>query len=373
MHFYSLRIAGIVLSLKDYFAVMLQFFKKIASILYGAGVQFRNFLYDNGVLSSEKFEIPIVCVGNITVGGTGKTPTTEMIVDSLCDDCHVAVLSRGYGRRTKGYREVRISDSYRDTGDEPLQIKMKFPDTVVVVCEKRAEGIRRIMAEHPEVEVIVMDDGFQHRSVTPLVNVVIIDSTRPVDEDSMLPYGSLRDTRSSLSRAHYFVVTKCGADMKPIDRRLMRSKLLKTANQKIYFMRSEALPLRRVFPVDADAEEMIPEPSRRQDEVIAMSGIGNPSVFLNDLAGRFKVVDELTFNDHHVYRIADLRALAAKLAEHPEACVVMTEKDAVKLFNSDRIPAALRDRMFYQPVRLEYLEDSEKDFLKNIYKDVRRN
>ena len=350
---------------------MPKFLKIIASYIYGAGVRIRNYLFDTGVLRSEKFDIPIVCVGNITVGGTGKTPTTEMIVDSLSDDCRVAVLSRGYGRRTKGYREVTVEDSYRDTGDEPLQIKMKFPDVVVVVCEDRVEGIRRIVSEHPEVSVIVMDDGFQHRRVTPWINVVVIDSTRPVDKDHMLPYGQLRDTRSALSRANYFIVTKCGDDMSPLDRRLMRKVLQRAAYQKIYFMRHESLPMRRVFAVEPEVEEAIPEPSRKSDEVIAMSGIGNPQVFVDDMKRRYTVVDELTFDDHHVYRIGDIRLISAKLMEHPSACVVTTEKDAVKLFNSSKVPAALRDRLFYEPVRLAYIEDSEKDFLKNIHKDVR--
>ena len=352
---------------------MLKFLKKIASYLYGAGVRIRNFLYDTGMLGSEKFDIPIICVGNITVGGTGKTPTTEMIVDSLYDECRVAVLSRGYGRRTKGYREVAVTDSYRDTGDEPLQIKIKFPEAVVVVCENRVEGIHRIREEHPDVAVIVMDDGFQHRRVTPWVNVIVIDSTRPVQNDSMLPYGQLRDSMSSLSRANYFIVTKCSDDMPPIARRVMRTVLLRAAYQRIYFMRHESLPLQRVFPDDPECDDSIPEPSRNEDEVIAMCGIGNPAVFIEGIRKRYNLVDAISFDDHHVYRIGDLRKIAAKLNEHPAACVVTTEKDAVKLFNSGKIPPALRERLFYQPVRLAYIEDSDKDFLKNLHKDVRGN
>lgn len=352
---------------------MPEFLKKIASYLYGAGVSIRNFLFDTHIIKSEKFDIPIICVGNITVGGTGKTPTTEMIVDSMCDECNIAVLSRGYGRRTKGYREVELTDSYRDTGDEPLQIKMKFPDVLVVVCEDRVAAIRRIRADHPEVAVIVMDDGFQHRRVTPWVNVVVIDSTRPVDKDSMLPYGELRDTRSSLSRANYFIVTKCGDGMSPLNRGLMRKVLVTAAYQRVYFMRHESLPLQRIFAADPETEDAIPEPSCKSDEVIAMCGIGNPSVFINDIKEKYTLVDSLVFEDHHVYRVGDLRTLSAKLVEHPMASVVTTEKDAVKLFNSDKIPAVLRDRIFYVPVRLSYIEDSDKDFLKNIRKDVRGN
>ena len=150
-----------------------------AALLYKAGVTFRHRLFDWGILKSEKFDIPVICIGNITVGGTGKTPMAEMVIAYMSQMHRVALLSRGYGRRTKGYLEVKADSRYRDVGDEPLQIKLKFPDTVVAVCEKRADGIRRICAEHPDVDLIVMDDGFQHRYVEPKVNIVMIDATRP--------------------------------------------------------------------------------------------------------------------------------------------------------------------------------------------------
>ena len=208
-----------------------------AAFLYKAGVTFRHRLFDWGILKSEKFDIPIICIGNITVGGTGKTPMAEMVIAYMSQMHNVALLSRGYGRRTKGYLEVRADSHYRDAGDEPLQIKLKFPDTVVAVCEKRSEGIRRICAEHPEVDLIVMDDGFQHRYVEPKINIVMIDATRPVQHDRMLPVGTLRDLPEELHRAHYFVVTKCPERMAPIDRRILRKVLIQVAYQRVYFTR----------------------------------------------------------------------------------------------------------------------------------------
>ena len=211
-----------------------------AAFLYKAGVTFRHRLFDWGILKSEKFDIPIICIGNITVGGTGKTPMAEMVIAYMSQMHNVALLSRGYGRRTKGYLEVRADSHYRDAGDEPLQIKLKFPDTVVAVCEKRSEGIRRICAEHPEVDLIVMDDGFQHRYVEPKINIVMIDATRPVQHDRMLPVGTLRDLPEELHRAHYFVVTKCPERMAPIDRRILRKVLIQVAYQRVYFTRFES-------------------------------------------------------------------------------------------------------------------------------------
>ena len=162
------------------------------AFLYRLAVSFRHNLFDWGFLKSEKFDIPIICIGNITVGGTGKTPMAEMVMAYMMRTHRVALLSRGYGRRTKGYLEVQPAAHYRDVGDEPLQIKRKFPEAVVVVCEKRVEGIRRIQAEHPEVNLIVMDDGFQHRHVDPKINILMVDSTRPIQSDRMLPLGTLR-------------------------------------------------------------------------------------------------------------------------------------------------------------------------------------
>ncbi|MBP3482183.1 MAG: tetraacyldisaccharide 4'-kinase [Alistipes sp.] len=345
---------------------MSEFLKKIAACCYEAGVRLRHFLFDTGLLKSETFDIPIICVGNITVGGTGKTPTVEMIVGHMYRTRKVALLSRGYGRRTHGYREVAVTDSYRDVGDEPLQMKLKYPDAVVVVCEKRVKGIRRIRAEHPEVDLIVMDDGFQHRYVSAKVNVVVVDATRPVEQDHMLPYGSLRDIRSSLERAHYFIVSKCSDSMSPLDRMLMKKVLLSIAYQKIYFMRYESLPMRPVFADVVGSEAGIPNFS----EVIAMSGVGNPSVFIRGLRLHYRVIGELTFDDHHVYRVRDMHAMERMLAEHPNAYIVTTEKDAVKIFNSRKISDALKRRLYYIPVRMSYIEESDKDFLQNLEKDV---
>jgi len=342
--------------------------KKIAACLYEAGVRFRHFLFDVGILKSEKFDIPIVCVGNITVGGTGKTPSAEMIIGYMLQTHNVALLSRGYGRKTKGYREVTSEDSYRDVGDEPLQIKFKFPSAVVVVCENRREGVRRIMAEHPEVNLIVMDDGFQHRYVEPKVNVVVVDSSqKPVEQDHMLPYGRLRDVRNSLDRAHYFLVTKCSDSMSPIQRRLFLKELKRIAYQKVYFMRYETLAIQPVFPNMAKPE--IPNLS----EVIAMSGIGNPDHFIRSLRLHYRVVDELTFDDHHIYKVRDTKTMIAMLEKHPEAYIVTTEKDAVKMFSSKKMPEAVCRRLYYIPVRMTYIEESDKDFLQNLEKDVKRN
>ena len=285
-----------------------------------------------------------------------------MIVGYMKQYYNVAVLSRGYGRRTKGYLEVKTTSSYRDVGDEPLQIKLKYPDALVVVCEKRTEAIHRIEAEHPEINLIVMDDGFQHRYVEPRINVVIVDSTRPYYEDDYLPAGTLRDKPESLDRAHYFIVTKCPVDMSPLDQRVWRMNLHKIAYQRVYFTRVIPTPPVAQFPTQNVLNE--------GDEVIVMSGIGNPKAFISDVKRNYNVVGTITFPDHHVYSVSDIERIVAKLEKHPKAMLLTTEKDTVKLRRSRRVPDIMRERLFYQPVQVEFLEGSDVDFLGTLKSDL---
>ena len=338
------------------------FWLKMLSYPYQMAITVRHWLFDCKLLKREKFKTPIICVGNITVGGTGKTPTAEMIVEYMKNYYNVAVLSRGYGRRTKGYLEVKTSSSYRDVGDEPLQIKLKYPDTLVVVCEKRAEAIHRIEAEHPEVNLIVMDDGFQHRYVDPRINVVIVDSTRPFYEDDYLPAGTLRDKPKSLDRAHYFIVTKCPIDMSPLDQRMWRKHLHKIAYQRVYFT--------RVIPTPPVAQFATSNTLKSGDEVIVMSGIGNPKAFVSGVKKSYKVVSTITFPDHHVYSVADIERIVAQLKKYPNAMLLTTEKDVVKLRRSRRVPDVMRERLFYQPVKVEFVEGSDSDFLGTLKSDL---
>lgn len=338
---------------------------KIASVFYGAAIKLRHLLFDINVLHSEKFDIPIICVGNITVGGTGKTPTVEMLVEHYSKECNVVVLSRGYGRKGKEYRVVDVDDSYRLVGDEPLQIKRKFPEATVVVCADRAFAIHRITEEFPEADMIIMDDGFQHRYVDPLVNIVIVDYNRPVERDHLLPYGQLRDTTASLYRAHYFIVTKCPETMKPINMREKRMWLVEKPSQEIFFSRMQPAPACSVF---AEVEGTVPLGAT----VIAMSGIGDNEAFKNGLKQRYKVVEEsIDLKDHHVYHMSDLRVINRILTKYPEAVIMTTEKDAVKLANSKAIPAELRSKMFYEKIALRFVGESRMELFERIDNDIK--
>lgn len=340
------------------------FMLKIASLFYGAAIKLRHLLFDMNILHSEKFDIPIICVGNITVGGTGKTPTVEMLVSHYSEEYNVAVLSRGYGRITKGYRVVETTDNYRQVGDEPLQIKRKFPNVKVVVCEKRVFAIQRIQEEFPEVNMIIMDDGFQHRYVEPLINIIIVDANRPIDKDHLLPYGQLRDTSDSLARANYFIVTKCPQDMKPLQMRLFRMDLVTKPSQDIFFSSIAPAPSCSVF---ADTYKTVPIGSK----VIAMSGIGDSDAFVRGLQSRYDVVARLDFEDHHSYRMNDLLLMQKSLAEYPDAVIMTTEKDAVKLANSSAIPQDMHVKIFYEPITMIFRGEGSKELFNKIDNDIK--
>ena len=342
----------------------MNFIKTILSWIYTAVVVIRHRLYDWGVFKSYSFSTPIVCVGNITVGGTGKTPMVEYLLTQLSSRYTIAILSRGYGRRTKGYHEVSIEDLYQDVGDEPLQLKLKYSDTLIVVCEDRVEAINRITKEHPEINLILMDDGFQHRAVKPKVNIIIVDSTRPIDRDRMMPLGRLRDVESRLSVAQFFVVTKCSDDMSPLDRRLWRNKLRKIAFQKVYFTCIQDCHVEPIFHFD-EREEV-----NYGQHAILVAGIGNPRSFARRAEQNFYVVDKLFFSDHHRYTAEDLKMIYGKLKQNPRAIVLMTEKDAVKLRRATRLPETLRRAMYYQPMEINFIDGPDRDFIGNLIAEI---
>ena len=287
-----------------------------------------------------------------------------MLVEHYSAYDNVVVLSRGYGRITQGYRVVSADDSYRSVGDEPLQIKRKFPNVTVVVCEKRAFAIHRSKEEFPEVNLIIMDDGFQHRYVEPLINIIIVDANRPVEHDHLLPYGQLRDTTDSLSRAHYFIVTKCPESMKPIDMRVMRKVLVEKPSQEIFFSRMQPMAACSVF---AGIEGTVPHGA----SVVAMSGIGDNEAFNRGLAKRYNVVDTIDFDDHHSYRMSDLKQIRKKLAQHPNSVIMTTEKDAVKLAHSNAIPDELRHKMFYEKISLRFVGEGRMELFERIDNDIK--
>lgn len=222
------------------------------SWLYGFVVCIRNRLFKWGILKSEEFDIPVICIGNITVGGTGKTPHTEYLVKLLKDKYRIAVLSRGYGRKTKGFILAGSDSTSRQIGDEPLQIKQKFPEVLVAVDAKRTRGIHNLMALEDPPEVILLDDAFQHRYVKPSYSIVLTNYNRPAYLDKLLPAGRLRESFGHIYKASMIVVTKCPDDLKPIDYRLITHEINPYPYQSLFFTR---FTYKQLVPVFADKEK----------------------------------------------------------------------------------------------------------------------
>ncbi len=340
----------------------------IASWLYGLAISVRHWCYDIGLLHQHKPEVPVLCVGNITVGGTGKTPVVEYLIRHLSQHYNVAVLSRGYGRKTKGYLVVETGMSFLRSGDEPKQIKRKFPMVPVVVCADRVEGVRRIHQEFPEVDLVIMDDGFQHRSIRPNVNIVLMDYTRPVNEDHLLPLGSLRDKPSQFYRANIFLITKTPEELTPISRNIVLGNIGMLPYQNAYFT---SLRYGEIRPLFADVAMPV---VGRKPRIVALAGVANPKPFLSTLHKRFEVLDEVIFDDHHAYKVKDVRRIADELRLlGDDVIVVTTEKDAVKLTNRKRIPEALQQRLYILPVYIHFRDGDDEKFIQNIINDVKQD
>lgn len=338
------------------------------AMIYGLIVDLRHKLFDSNILKSEEFDIPIVSVGNLTVGGTGKTPVTEYLVEQLSPGYKIAVLSRGYKRKSKGFVLCDITTPIRKVGDESKQIKLKYPEITVAVCEKRVEGIRRLREISPEINLIILDDAFQHRYVEPWVHVVLVDYNNPIYRDKLLPWGRLRDRVSQLYRANIILMTKCPVQMNPLEMRIVRNSLQLYPYQSLHF---SSMKQQAITPLFADVAT---KPVRLGNNILLLSGIANPTSFRNSLVKRYKIVDELRLDDHHVYRMSDIERLRGMLATlPPDTVIVTTEKDAVKLTNRKKIPVEIQRVLYYIPIQLSFLAEGEHEFLQQIEQYVKQN
>lgn len=344
------------------------------SKVYGAVTYVRNKLFDWKVLSEKDFDVPVVCVGNISVGGTGKTPLVEYIVEAFRRNRRVAVLSRGYRRETKGFVMAGANTMPRDIGDESYQIYRKFKGEVIVaVCEERVKGITELMRLEPGIEMIVLDDAFQHRYVRPTVSIVVAEYARPIYTDRMLPYGRLREPSRGINRADMLVVGKCPPNMRPIDYWQVKRDYDLQPYQQLFFSHFQYLPLQPVFP---DAVSAVPyiDWLDAGDTILAIAGIGNPRPFVRHLKSFQAKVKVDIFADHHKYSRKDIDYILQRYRQlkGKQRLIVTTEKDAVRLAANPYFPHELKAVTFFLPVNVEF--DSgcgQPDFIEAIDKLIR--
>lgn len=340
------------------------------SKLYGFGVGVRNLMFKWGILRQREFPVPVVVVGNIGVGGTGKTPHTEYIVNLLRYKYRVAVLSRGYKRTTKGFVLATRLSSPLDIGDEPYQIYHKFGgDVTVAVCEDRCAGIDELLRLDPKINLVVLDDAFQHRYVKPSVSVVLTEFNNPVFYDRLLPLGRLREPVSAIYRADVVVVSKCPEQLQPLEYAIFKKNLKLFPYQKLFFSRYCYGSLRPLFP-DVLKDTLHLSWMGEEDSVLALSGIANPKPFIRHLKSFRPKVKVKLFPDHHNFSRKDLDALVRRFdeMEGKRRIIVTTEKDAVRLVNNPYFPQSLKGCIYYQPIEVKFDPMNVSDFDMEIQK-----
>lgn len=344
------------------------------SLLYGLIIGLRNKMFDWKIFKSVKFELPIICVGNITVGGTGKTPHVEYLIDLLQKNYRVAVLSRGYKRKSKGFVLAKNDSSPLDIGDEPYQIYSKFKKLYVAVCENRVLGVQKLIKKKKKIEVVVLDDAFQHRYVTPGLSILLIDYNRPAFNDYLFPAGNLREGFSARKRAQILIVSKSPEIItnSQIDYWTNRLKLGPT--QYLYFTTYEYGYLESVFEKKA-LYKSLGQLRKYNVQVLLVTGIANPKPLENKLDQQGIKYETLIFPDHHNYTQKDLQEIANvfKSMESKQKLLLTTEKDAVRFRYIGKYPKSIKKYSYFLPVKVRFLNDSTDEFNQLILKNVRKN
>ena len=341
------------------------------SWIYGSIVRFRNWLFDMGLKKSKSFSIPIISVGNITVGGSGKTPHVEYLIRLLHDKAKIAVLSRGYKRKSHGYVLAEESTTMPEIGDEPFQMHQKFSDIYVAVDAKRARGIENLQNDEAtkDVDVVLLDDAFQHRYVKPGINILLVDYHRLIIYDKMLPAGRLREPLSGKNRADIVIITKCPKDLKPMEFRVLTKAMDLYPFQKLYFTSIDYDTPKGVF------EEKQIELDKLQDyHVLLLTGITSPKQMEHDLKPMTKDITNLSFGDHHSFKGKDIDRINDAFESMPEPRIIITtEKDAVRLRETEGLYEKVKSNMYELPIKVSFMLDQQDNFNEKIISYVRKN
>lgn len=326
------------------------------SLLYGGVVRLRNRLYDTGLRPSAQFTVPVVCVGNLSVGGTGKTPHVVYITNLLKDRLGmVATLSRGYGRKSSGFRLAEEGPSPDLIGDEPALLHRVFGQEVMVtVGEDRALAISEICMIEPDIKAIVMDDGFQHRGVTPAVSLLLTDFRQPFYNDHLLPGGRLREPKKGAKRANAVVVTKCPVGISPHDMNQIAEqiRMYTVPDTPIFF---SALTYGEPYPLLSPEDQLGEFGS--SDSILLMTGIATPGSLIAHTEKRYQLRDRLTFPDHHRFSLANVEYASLRKKQTGATAILVTEKDAVKLYAmlEENLRLFQECNIWVQPVTVSFL------------------
>ncbi len=340
------------------------------AIIYGIIVKIRNLMFDYKILRSVSFNKPVICVGNITVGGTGKTPHVEYLLKLFSPSFNVATLSRGYGRKTRDFGYVKATSNANEVGDEPLQMKLKYPLVQVTVDVDRVNGISLLIDENPDLDLIILDDAYQHRWVKPGLLVLLIDFNQRITRDSFLPMGRLRDSVKEKRRADIVLVTKCPVDLSQEQKASISNELMLNPNQSIYFttmIYGEPIPVFKEFGKSFELN--------KSQVVFAFAGIANPTFFFSYIDNKAKLIESYTFPDHFTFTKNKIYPIFESYLKNGALgkAIFTTEKDAARLRGIASLDEEFKKAIFYIPIEVKFLDNQENNFNKQILTYARKN
>ncbi|WP_421917902.1 tetraacyldisaccharide 4'-kinase [Marinifilum sp.] len=358
---------------------LLRFFRVLLlplSLLYGLIMAVRNMLFDLNLLTSTEFKIPIISVGNITVGGTGKTPHIEYLITLLKDDYKLATLSRGYKRKSKGFILSNENSTANQIGDEPMQIKRKFPEILVSVDSKRVNGVKNLLKSEQgnDLSAILLDDAYQHRHIKPGLSILLIDYNRPITRDFIMPYGRLRENAEERARANIIIVSKSPALMTPIERRIIVKELKILPYQKLYFTCLDYGHLQPVFPEEAlsiDDKEW----TKETFSILLFTGIANPKPLREYLDSFSDRIEEYHFPDHYAFNQKDIETIEKRFNELEgyNKIIITTEKDATRILDMEIKQTCIKKHLFFVPLCIKFLKEDKSKFDHQILSYVKKN
>ena len=344
------------------------------TLIYGFITGVRNLLFDLNILKEKEFSLPIISVGNITVGGTGKTPHIEYLISILKDKFNVAVLSRGYKRNTKNFLLVSNQSTYKEAGDEPKQIQKKYPDIKVAVDRKRVNGVKNLINTFKNLDVILLDDAFQHRYIKPGLSILLVDYSRPLKNDLILPAGRLRERSIGRKRAHVIIVTKCPSDITPVEKERLKKELILSPSQGIFYTTINYADLSPVF--NKNEQTLSCDYCKKEKyNLLLVTGIANPQPLRNFLQYYFNNISEIRFPDHHAFNEKDIIKITSdfeKLAGKNKI-ILTTEKDAIRMQNFSNIAGSFAKVIYFIPIRVEFPGNQKDEFNRLIQYYVREN
>lgn len=335
--------------------------KTIADIInpYRWIMEARNRAFDSGLLAGSSFGTPIICIGNISVGGTGKTPHTEYIIRLLKERGKVAVLSRGYGRKTHGYIKADEHSTMPMIGDEPFQIKEKFPEVTVAVCEKRVIGASNLLAGDNAPSVILLDDAYQHRHIKAGLYILLIDYNRPIWNDCTLPFGRLRESDKGTRRADIVIITKCPADISSRQMEDCRRNLKTKEGTSVFFSKVEYGEIYPLFTHGTKQHASI----GMGTNVLLLTGIAKPAPLKKEIEERGARVTLMQYADHHNFTSNDIDEIATAYNKMDGKKIILTtEKDATRIRRASNLPQEIKENIYAIPIEIKIIDNKEKIF-----------